>query len=265
MSIKTEQEGKEIVFSFREMVAYPLMSLVGHFKDFIILTAFMSFIMTVVAVCTGRLLFCGLEERIEGVFCSSNMESFVVSFLFLICCIGFYLNRWSLISGSNCRFLQSIRQKMWRKDVKMSTIVFLYVLLWGIIFGCWYLLVVRRPSSDWIFELSYFLLFSFFILVAAFLLLNFVVFKNFISGGRFFEIRCSFWPVFDNIYKLIGCFLIYFFIFAYLYQICFRAFISELNLVSALACEYSMCFLVCVMSVILYNSLSYQEKILFRK
>ena len=225
----------------------------------------MSFIMTVVAVCTGRLLFCGLEEKIEGVFCSSNMICFFVSFLFLICSIGFYLNRWSLISDANYSFLQSIRQKMWRKDLKMTVIVFLYVLLWGIIFGCWYLLVVRRPSPDWKFELSYFLLFSFFILVAACLLLNFVVFKNFVSGGRFFEIRRSFWPIFDNIYKLLGCFLVYFFIFAYLYQICFRAFISELNLAYALICEYSLCFLVCVMSVVLYNSLSYQEKILFRK
>ena len=261
-----EQNLKKI--SFKEGLFFPYRAISKHWRNFILLTAMFSFIMSVIILLTGQNFFCSVSSEVETyIFCSAAWWNILIHYVSVFVLFAFFVNRWQAIFVENKTFEEVIKMKASRKDGKALLVVFLFFLLWGIIgVGAVYL-NIRRPNSNWLVELSFFIPISLVIIFSAVLLFNFVIFQHFLQGGSFFALNKTFWPVLDNIYKYIVWFLVNVVLFLYLFQLVFHAIsLGGLFLWGRIfIVEFFAYFLMYTVAALFVASLEYQEKIFFDK
>ena len=254
-------------FSFIKGINYPLITTSENMKNFLTLTCFFSLVMTVISLLLGRAFLCSFKLSFDldvGVFCSSGVFNTVVSLIINLIGISLYVNKVGLIKEKQEKMFWFLHGIKWKQVLKSFMIVFLYLLFWGVIgYSLSYLLYIRQPVSDWKAEVSIFVLISLLMLVCFFLLLNFVVFIHYLHGGKLCEIKKVFWPIFDEVFKLMALFFIYMFIFSILFFTISRSFISNMNFLNVTCNEFLMYFLLYFMVAIIYFSYEYQEKFLF--
>ncbi len=257
---KTEEK----TISLIEGLFYPLVVLNKNLKSFLLLSLFVSFIVSLTTVLVGRSFFCGLD--IKDIYCTQNFLTVLISGGVAFLGIAFFYNRWQIIISENKTFREVIKERRFKKDLKTLCVVFIYILTWAVLGFCVFLLARRKPVEDWKMELLFFFCVSLVIMAAIFLLLNFVVFQHFLSGGSFFAIHKTFWAIFDGIYKPIVWFLSYLLVFAYLLHISLAFFETDKVLpvwFSAFANEFLLYFNFCFLTSVIASSLFYQEKVLF--
>ncbi len=253
-------------FSFIKGLVYPLMTTSDNMKNFLMLTCFFSLITTVISLSLGRAFMCGLEYSFDaevGVFCSFSVFNQVLSVLVNLVCISLYVNRVGMIKEKQEKNFWFLQRQGVKKELKSFFVVCLFLLFWGIICGLGYLLKIRQPVADWKIEISIFAIASLGMIVFIFLLLDFVVFVHWLKGGRFFEIKKVFWPVFDELFKLMTWFFIYLFIFSFLFLSVFRFFVRDLSFLGVFGNEFCIYFVLYFMVAMMYFSFEYQEKTLF--
>ena len=265
---KNDDENK-VVIPFFEGLSFPVTELSMHLKEFVCLAGFLSFLTTIIILCLGRSIFCGFDTHgeIKGLFCSQSLISLLASTVVSLFSVAYFINRWHAIVFDKKSFSEAIKLKCLKKDFKALGVILLYIVLWLALFAACLFLEKRRAVADWQAELLVFIGFSLVIVLALFLLLNFVVFYNYLQGGRFFAINKTFWPVFDNIYKPIISFFIYFLIFVYFFKVVFVSFMTENTLplwLNIFASDFFCYFLIYMVAAIVEVSLAYQAKFLFK-
>lgn len=267
--MSTKNDENKIVIPFFEGLSFPASEISMHLKEFFGLAGGLSFLTTIIILCLGRSIFCGFDINgpISGLFCTHSITSVFVSSVVSLFSIAFFINRWHAIVFDKKSLLEAVKIKCLKKDFKAFGLVLLYLLLWLILCVAFMVLENRKANADWHVELGVFIGFSLLIVLAMFLLLNFVVFYNYLQGGRFFAVNKTFWPVFDNIYKPILWFFIYFLIFIYLFRIVFVSFMVGNSLplwLNVFASDFCSYFLIYTVTAIIQLSLAYQAKFLFK-
>lgn len=267
--MNTKNDENRIIIPFLEGLSFPASEISMHLKDFVFLAGGLSFLTTLIILCLGRSIFCGFDVSgtISGLFCTRSLVNILASTIVSLLSVAFFVNRWQAIVFDKKSFSEAIKTKCLKKDFKAFGVVLLYLVLWLVLcIGC-IALENRKAVPDWHVELVVFVGFSLFIVLALFLLLNFVAFYNYLQGGRFFAINKTFWPVFDNIYKPITWFFIYFLIFAYFFRIVFATFMMENSLplwLNIFASDFFCYFLIYMVTAVIQLSLAYQAKFLFK-
>ncbi|MBO5284525.1 MAG: hypothetical protein J6B00_01470 [Alphaproteobacteria bacterium] len=259
---KTEDE-KSIKIPFVEGLTYPVTEICKYFKDFLLLTGFVSLICSIVTLLAGRSFFCGV---LNESFCSSSMFSFVLSSGVMFLGFGFYVSRWMCIAFKGMSFKQAIREKCFKQDLKALLFVFLYCSLWAVVCFGVYFLNMRHPFSDWRKELAVFIGVSAIIIFVMVLLINFVIFFRFLQQKSVMVLKQTFWPIFDNIFKLAAWFLIYFLIFFSLLKVVFSYFISSVYLpiwVKVAGMEFFLDFIIFTAVAFFVLHFNYLSKCLF--
>lgn len=261
-----EQNMKSI--SFKEGLFFPYRTISKHWRDFVLLTAMFSLIMSVIILLTGQSFFCSVSSEIGAyIFCSATWWNVLIHYVSVFVFLAFFVNRWQAIFAENKTFEEVIKMRARRKDGKALLVVFIFFLLWGIIGAGGVYLHIRHPNPNWLVELSFFIPISLVIVFAAVLLFNFVIFQHFLQGGSFFALNKTFWPVLDNIYKYMVWFLVNVVLFSYLLQSAFRI-ISLGGLFlwgRVFVVEFFVYFLMYTVAALFVASLYYQEKIFFDK
>lgn len=223
---KTEDE-ESIKIPFVAGLTYPIIEIRKNFKDFLLLTGLISFICSVVSLITGHSFFCGV---LNESFCSTSVISFVISSLVMLWGLGFYVSRWMCIAFEGEHFYHAIKKNCFKQDFRAIFLVLLYFSLWAVVCFGIYFLNMRQPVSDWRIELAIFIGVSAVIIFVVILLINFVMFFRFLQHKSFMVLKQTFWPIFDNIFKLAAWFLIYFLIFFSLLRVVFFYFVSNIYL-----------------------------------
>lgn len=221
---QTTKEEKSVKFPFFGGLAYPVMEIRKKNKDFLLLTGLVALVCSFIEVIIGRSYFCGVIA--EGV-CSNNLFSVIISTLVMFAGLGFYISRWVNIAFEDTSFKEAIKQKCFKQDIKAIFLVFLYSFLWAAVCFGVYFLSERTPVDNWKIELAVFVAVSAIVIVALILLMNFVIFFRFLQKKSVFVLKQTFWPIFDNIFKLLAWFLIYFLIFFSLLRGGFFYFLSS--------------------------------------
>lgn len=256
----SENEGKKIL-SFVEMGFFPFMVINRRCIDFLLLTAFVSFICSTVAFLFGRSFLCSFSGD-----CVSGIFSSVVSFLVFWCGLAFFVNRWFLIAFEGVSFAEAVKKRCLKQDLRAMFLVFLYLALWGVIGFSLYFLEARKPFADWRLELLLFIGVSFVIIFAVILLLNSVIFLHYLQGENLFVLNKTFWPVLDNIFKMLIWFFIYFFVFVFCLKDVFSYFLGHKELWGWLrywGSEFCMDFFIFAIVSILVSALKYIELVIF--
>lgn len=259
---KTEDE-KGISIPYAVGLAHPVMEIRKHFRDFLLLTGLVSFICSVVSLIVGHSFFCGV---LNESFCSTGVVSFAVSSLVMLWGLGFYVSRWTGIVFEGFDFVQAIKCQCFKRDLKAMFLVFLYFSLWAVVFWGVYFLNMRQPVSDWREELAVFIGVSAVIIFAVILLMNFVIFFRLLQYKSIMVLKQTFWPIFDNIFKLSSWFLIYFLIFFSLLRVVFFYFVSNTYLpiwIKLIGMEFFLDFIIFTIAAFFVLHFNYLSARLF--
>ena len=255
------EEG-EIVIPFFGGLAYPMKQIENHFKGFLKLTCVVTLFNAIVSLLLGRNFLCGLGIDTSGFYCSFSILAMVVSVFSFIGGTAWYINRWYSVSESGER----VEPKPNLKDIKTVGCILFYFALWFVAGWTIYLLNVRKPAEDWREELLFFFILTMILLSVLIFLVNSVLFVRFLQGEKWMCIRSSFWPVFDNLYKILGWFLFYFLMFAYVFHSISMFWVQNEWLplwVNILAGELCFYFMVYICIAVFISSLAYQAKYIF--
>lgn len=233
---------------------------------FLILTGFFSFISSFISFLLGRLFMCGFTLSMDmdtGAFCSISKINMVVSGVVNLLMVSLYLTRISALAGKHEKKSWFLGNFGWKKELKSLFLVCCYLLFW-IVIGCLsVVLIYRHPQPDWLTEFGFFSACSLGIVCAVILLVNFCGFLHFLHGGRLSFMKKTFWPTFDEVFKIIFWFFIYMVIFVFLFNDVFRYFVTKLSLSSVAVSEFCLYFLLFLSVAVIYFSYEYQEKELF--
>lgn len=259
-----EDKDTKIVIPFFEGLIYPVNAIKSNLKNFCFLTSVFALITTIIINLLGRSVFCGLEQE-NSYYCSISPFNTLTSFFILLIGFALYTNRWDLITKNNINTKDTLKQLYYPKDLKAFIIIITNLIFWATIVLSIYLLNTKKPTPDFYFELGYFILFSLLILISIVFLLNNVIFTQFLDGKKWFVLNKTFWPIFDNIYKLFLWFLIYFIFFAQIFRAIFLNIMNlkTTNYVYTFSCEFIFFFFLYTTFAFWITSLRYQEKYLF--
>ena len=266
-----KKEDKKGILSFIDGLSFPMTMINKHLKDFFRLVGFMALGTSLITILMGRSSYCVQLQGVGGSFYCPFADFYAylipVSFLITLLCSGFVYHRWQSIISKDISFWEAVKEKGVAKDLKASLALFIYLLLWLALGVGLYVLDFRKPDPNWHNELIFFFIVSMCILLVVILLLNFVVFQHAVNGGKIFAIRKTFMPIFDNIYKLIFWFFVYFFIFIYLLKSVIMAFSDPSSPVwfNVIFGEISLYFVIYSMVAVFSAALFYQEKEIFLK
>lgn len=248
--------------TFSDNLAYPIKMIFSHFKAFIVLAGIFSLVISMVTFFGGRSFLCGFQV---GSFCKATVFSSVLSIIVNLYGMAFLINRWSLVINDNRNIKEVLLNKCFIKDLKAVGVVLLYFGIWCLLGWCFYILRRRVATSDWVFELGFFVLFSSIIIFCLLLLLNFVGFYHYLQGGKFFSLNKTIGKVYDNLYILILVFFIYMLIFIYFVyrgEAMFRQYI-QYGLGVEYGSEFYLYFIFSMIITVFVSSFHYQEKKLF--
>lgn len=267
--MKLDKTDKKSILPFIEGLTFPMTMISNHWKDFLRLVGFAAVITSFITIFMGRSNYCGLLQGLEiSFYCPfSSYAAYLIpiSFFVVMFFSGFVYNRWQLIFAKNMDFSAAIKEKCRKKDIKSACFLFMYI-LFLILLGAGLLALDRRiPNPNWQIELMFFVAVSLSILAMVILLFNFVIFQRMLSGGSFLEIKKTFMPLFDNIYKIVCWFFIYFFIFIYLLRNVVLVFADKsfpiwFNIIFG---EISFYFVIYSVVAVFSGAMFYQEKNLF--
>lgn len=255
-------EDGEVVIPFIGGLTYPVRQIDDHIKGFLWLTFVAALFNVVISSFLGRNFLCGLGIEGPGFYCSANVLALGGSVLAFIGGLAWYINRWYSISESG----GEIVYKLNLKDVKTVGFILFYLGLWAVAGWAAYSLNIRKPVEDWREELLFFFVFTMIILAIFVLLVNSVLFIRFLQGKKWLNLRCSFWPVFDNLYKILGWFLFYFLVFAYFFRSVTVFWVQNEWFpfwVNSLAGEFCFYFVIYASVAVFISSLAYQAKYIF--
>lgn len=256
----------EIVMPFVRGLMFPFETIKEHLSDFLYLTGGISLVTTLIMLLFGRSFLCNIAGNAEELYCSYNAFSFSVSSVVLLLGAGFYFSRWQLISFGGKSGREAVRCLCFKRDFQAVLFVLLYLALWAVVGGCLYFLNVRKPVDVWQQELLFFVGMSLLILASLFILINFVIFIRLLQGKKWLVINQTFWPVFDNIYKVIVWFIFYMFFFVFICRIIFVALIGGgwfplwvRNIIGEFGLNFVLYTIVCFF----VSSLNYQAQCIF--
>lgn len=254
----------EVVIPFFEGMIYPFRKISERLNVFLRLTSYVGGFCVLISFLLGRALFCGLGIEGAGFYCSLNEWSVIVSFLVFLFGAAFYINRWYIAGEQEKKLYFNLNVK----DIQVVAFILFYCALWGTAGWAFSALYFRIPVSDWREELLFFLCVSLFILLILVLLFNSLLFIRFLEGKKPLGFRQSFWPVFDNIHKILGWFIFYFLFFVYLLREVFVFFMNcdwlPMWLI-AICGEFCFYFIVYMGIAVFVSSLAYQERYVFGK
>ena len=257
---KNKSGDNEITFA--ESLSYPMTLIFSHFKAFLILAGVVSLFVSLVTFASGRSFFCGLQI---GSFCSNSGYAAILSLIVNLYGMAFFVNRWQKIACENMGIRKAISDKCLAKDMKAVGVILFYFFLWGVVFGCAFLLKQRSVTDDVSVELGFFMIVSGIIIVCLLLLLNFVGFYRYLQGGKFFTFHRTVGKSLDKFYTFISVFFIYMIIFVFFIfrgEGLFREYISYGILVEYLG-EFYLYFIFCTILAVFVGSFEYQQKKLF--
>ena len=240
----------------------PVTTIIAHFKAFLILSGFVSLVISLVTFLGGRSFFCALQI---GGFCSNNGYSAILSCLVNIYGMAFFVNRWQMIVCQKKSASDAIREKCFAKDIKAAGVFLLYLSLWSIIAGCAFVLKQRVATENVVLELGYFVVFSGIIIFCLLLLLNFVGFYHYLQGGKFFTLHKTIGRSFDNLYTFVTVFFVYMLIFIFFVfrgEGWFREYL-EYGIAIEYLGEFYLYFVFCIILAVFVGAFEYQEKKLF--
>ncbi len=256
----------EIIIPFFAGVTYPVRQIASHFKSFVYLTAGISFFNLIVSFLLGRSFLCGGGMGEGIVYCSNRGWAAACSFLTVWFGLAFYINRWFLISYNGLPIDEAVKTRDWKKDAKTAGFILFYWLMWGAAGLAVYWLNIRVPVESWVKELLFFFAMSLIILLAFILIANAVLFVRFLQGKDWWTINRTFWPVFDNLYKLVGWFVLYLGGLAFILGIIFDVFMREAVLplwISNILGEFCFNFVLYAGAAIFVSALAYQAQFVF--
>lgn len=230
-----------IAIPFFGGLGYPLKKIRNNGKDFLYLTALVSFLNAAAAL-------------LSVAFVSPSFS--IYSQLINVFLGGYYINRWFAVSETEEKM--SLRINL--RDIKTALWFLVYLGLWGVFGFSSYILSVRNPSADWREELLFFAAVSLVVIVVLLMIMNFVCLIRFLKKERWFCLKKTFWPVMDNLYKLFGWFFAYLILFTY--ALYFVAKLSKMPLF--LPVELFLFYFIFYAAVAVFvSSLSYQDKFIF--
>ncbi len=259
----TEHKNTKIIIPFFEGLASPFKTIKLHFNSFCILTSFFALITTIISDILGRSIFCGLEQD-TSLYCSTSPFNAIASIIFLLIGFSLYLNRWDLITKYNTPIKETLKQFYIRRDIKAFLIIFINIILWTIIVISAYLLNTRQATPNFYLELGYFALFSSLILISIILLFNNVIFIRLLDEKKCNVLNKTLWPIFDNLYKFMLWFIIYFILFIQITRYIFLNVmtISTIPFIYSFICEFILYFIIYSIPAFWIIILRYQEKYL---
>ncbi len=265
--MKTSMNEKdEIVIPLMKGLAFPLEKLFSRIKVFLVLAGVVSLVYSVVVFFMGQNYFCLFRQADTLCFESGLLSA--ISIVLWLFGLAFFINRWYLCVYCRIPVCEALKMLCWKKDFKTLGFIVAYFGLWLVIGIVFYLLRKRIPSSEWLIELSYFVLGSFFVIAALILLSNVVVFMRYLRGKQWLVFKQTIGPVFDNIYKVIAFFMFYLFLFIVLVQqvkvMFWSAQLLPIWLNGVLISFFDYCA-VCAAAVCFIASLEFQETYIFRE
>lgn len=263
--MKNEETG--IVIPFWGGFIFPLKKIDQNAKAFFMLVSIFACLSAMVSMFLGRGFACGLGGADKMFYCANNISGLIANVLVLLFLTALFIHRWWLLCFANKSFAEVIKKRVGLKDLKVVGFVFLFLALWLFVGGGFYVLYVRKATPNLNFELAWFIFVSAFILGAVFLLVNFVVFARFLDGKKWFLLNKTAWPIFDNIYKLMGWVLVYLLFFAYFIRQIGRAFFTLQTVLpvwlASFIGDFSLYFIFYFMIVCFVLLLKYQELHIF--
>lgn len=132
-----------------------------------------------------------------------------------------------------------------------------------------FILSSRIATPDLGMELIIFIAVSMLVIAALFFIINAVVFARFLDDQEWFVYRKTFWPTFDNIYKLIIWFLCYLLLLGYFVASVKKIFDASLNVLPLfwgnLLSQFVLQYVFYLMIIFFLSFLRYQEYYIFKE
>ena len=268
MFLLRDSKEKDIM-PFGEGFLFPLKKIDENLKNFCCLTLFFAVCNALVTILLGRGSICFLpKDMLSGVFCSQAVENGLISFGLTLVGFGLFFNRWQIIFKDKKTFLEVLRCRCVRKDIKSVFIVFAYFLLWFLLIGFALLLNQRNPNEYWVKEMLFFGGVSLLIIFDVFLFVNFVIFQHYLNGGKLWVLNKTFLPLYDDLYKIVMWFSLYLFLFLLVMQYVLgmiRTHHGIFNLLHVFGYEVIIFFVFYSFVAIFSAMLAYQEEKLLGK
>lgn len=260
-----QKKDKEVVIPFWGGVIFPLEIIAKRFKDFFLLVSGFSFLSAIISMVFGRSFACGLDD--ELFFCGNNVwNSFivlVVAFVFSV----MFIRCWWFLGFKEKSLSEVLKMKAGVMDLKIAGFLLGGLCFLGVLGGGVYVLLSREATPQFDFELAWFVFVSLFIIVALFVLLNAVVFIRFLDGKKWLVFHETGWPIFDNVYKLMGWFLFYLLFILYFIRQVGRLFIFCRQIlpmvVASFIADFALYFVFYLAIACVISLLKYQEKCIF--
>lgn len=209
----TNDEG-EVIIPFVKGLLYPFYQILKYKQKFLLLIASLAFFNVFCSYVLGHNFLCGLGIENYTYYCSNNLVSFVFSVLLNLACLSVFITNWYNVSECN----GNISFVFGRKELKSILFMLFYITCWGCLSWFVYILMARIPVPDWRKELFIFFVMSLAILLVIYLLLHSFLFIRCLEEKKWTCFKTVFWPVFDNLYKPLGWFFVYFLFFLLIFR-----------------------------------------------
>lgn len=255
---------QKIIIPFWRGILYPFQNINKNFTKFLKLTMLFSIITTITTFVLGRSYVCALN--IDTVFCSSSAVNATLSVVIYLSCFSLYINRWNILSTKDVFLKETFTKPYYKIDLKAFCIIFINILALAVMGICIYLLNQRKVTPNFNLELGLFILFSFFILLSLMVFTNNVLLLRFLNSKNYLELNKTIIPTFDNIYKYLLWFMLFFAFFAILLKNLFFFILSSNGAIfNIIAGELFINFTLYTIMSFWISNLQYQEKYLFKE
>lgn len=264
-----KEDKKAIVFPFFEGITFPFETIYKKIKDFCCLTSVFSLAAAILVTLFGRNFACTIGILGSEAPCLANVWGVLALFLLLLFGMACFINRWWAVAYNDVTFAQAIRMKISWRDVKISSFLLMYLVMFFIVGGGLYALYSRVATPNLNLELAIFAVVSLFIFAALVVLVNAVMFARFLDGKDWrFALNVQM-PLFDNIYKLTVWFLFYLVLFVYLIRQSVSLFFACQKVLplwcSSFLGDFAFYFVLYFMAVCAVSILKLQESYLFNE
>ncbi len=255
---------QKIIIPFWGGCLYPFQNIKNNFIKFLKLTSLFSLITTILSFVLGRSFACSIN--LDTIFCSFSHINSISSIVITIACLSLYVNRWNTTSTQDIAIKKTFSKPYLKKDLRALFIIFINILAFSTMGGSIYLLNQRKVTPNFNLELGLFILFSFLIILSLIILVNNVLLLRFLNSKKFLNLNKIFWPTFDNIYKYISWFIIFFILFAVILKNIFFSILSSGGaILHIILGEFFINFTLYTIMSFWISNLQYQEKYLFKE
>lgn len=252
------------ILPFWKGAIYPFQNISNHLMNFLKLTLLFALITTIISFATGRVYVCAFD--FELVFCSKSTIVATTSIILCIICTALYINRWNALSTQSISLKQTFTKQYFKKDLRALCIIIVNILSLALLGISAYLLHQREATPNFALELGLFILFSLLIVLSSAIFVNNVLLLRFLNSKNYLELNKTLYPIFDNIYKYLFWFIIFFIFFAILLKNLFFYILSSgESVIDTIIGEFLVNFTLYTMASFWISNLQYQEKYLFKE